>query len=54
MKQEPVIILEDENGEMEVIIRYVGKGNFEVVRTQKKVNLEDFANILENLKIKTK
>ncbi len=49
MKQETVIIIEDFNKEMEVVIRYKGKGNFEIVKAHKKVNLDDFSAILQEL-----
>lgn len=48
--QENVIVLKDEVGNIDTIIRYRQNGLFEIVRNNKKVNLEELTKVFEDFK----
>jgi hypothetical protein len=49
MKQEIVIIIENNNGEIDTVIRQKGQGNFEVIKAQRHLSLENLAEVLNSL-----
>jgi hypothetical protein len=49
MKQEIVIIIENNNGEIDTVIRQKGQGNFEVIKAQRHLSLENFTDVLKSL-----
>ena len=46
---EIVIIIENNNGEIDTVIRQKGQGNFEIIKAQRHLSLENLTEVLSSL-----